>query len=120
MRELKTDSDFKAAEKSICLVKVRNPWGKQVSYKGPWSTGTSDWNKIEANVKSILSPDKMDDGQFYMSIEDLYKIFDEISFVHLDYNAFFSKELTFNKPLVFYKWLTQSHYGKYTPETSGK
>ena len=28
------------------LVRVRNPWGNEIEWKGPWSDGSREWNYI--------------------------------------------------------------------------
>ena len=64
------------------LIRVRNPWGNASEWNGDWSD-----EKIRALPEEVKAEHEIvdeDDGEFYMSINDLLKNCDIISICHLD------------------------------------
>ncbi|ETE63144.1 Calpain-14, partial [Ophiophagus hannah] len=51
------------------LVRLRNPWGK-VEWKGDWSDSSGKWELLSPKEKILLRRNS-DDGEFWMSLEDL-------------------------------------------------
>jgi hypothetical protein len=35
-----------ADEEEIGLIRIRNPWGNEVEWNGPWSDGSQEWDMI--------------------------------------------------------------------------
>jgi hypothetical protein len=62
----------------IKMCQVRNPWG-DFEWGGDWSDRSSKWNEFPA-VKAALDPklDK-DDGEFWMTFEDMASIFTSVT-----------------------------------------
>ncbi|KAL1258144.1 hypothetical protein QQF64_011388 [Cirrhinus molitorella] len=62
--------------KPVKLVRVLNPWGMG-EWNGPWSDKSSLWNKVsekeQTKCRSLAN-----DGEFWMSMEDFTKNFEEI------------------------------------------
>ena len=54
----------------IRLVKVRNPWGK-TDFKGKWGKDSKEMRI----AKDVLDYKSMDNGVFYMELDDFYKYF---------------------------------------------
>ncbi|KZT25338.1 cysteine proteinase [Neolentinus lepideus HHB14362 ss-1] len=61
------------------FVKMRNPWGKDGEWNGPWSDGsiewTSNWPSLEMGEEVRIQPEDLEhtfgnDGQFIMEYED--------------------------------------------------
>uniref|UniRef100_A0A8C2GTF6 Zgc:162184 n=1 Tax=Cyprinus carpio TaxID=7962 RepID=A0A8C2GTF6_CYPCA len=69
-------------EQPVRLVRVLNPWGRG-EWNGAWSDNSSLWNKVSekelAKCRSLAN-----DGEFWMSMEDFTKNFEEDS---VDYTA---------------------------------
>ena len=36
----------------VSLLRVRNPWGNEVEWKGPWSDGSAQWETITEVLKA--------------------------------------------------------------------
>ncbi|KAL7987418.1 hypothetical protein Chor_006337 [Crotalus horridus] len=51
------------------LVRLRNPWGK-VEWQGDWSDSSGKWELLSPKEKILLRRNS-DDGEFWMSLEDL-------------------------------------------------
>ncbi|XP_052009898.1 calpain-1 catalytic subunit-like [Xyrauchen texanus] len=61
---------------SVRLVRLLNPWG-QGEWKGAWSDKSPMWKTVSAeDRKKCLSVD--DNGEFWMSMEDFTKIFQDM------------------------------------------
>jgi calpain-15 len=56
------------------LVKIRNPWGR-FEWNGDWSDKSEKWTK---ELKKIAEFDDKNDGVFWMSIADCFRLFDEL------------------------------------------
>uniref|UniRef100_A0A8C2JWK8 Zgc:162184 n=1 Tax=Cyprinus carpio TaxID=7962 RepID=A0A8C2JWK8_CYPCA len=63
-------------EQPVRLVRVLNPWGRG-EWNGAWSDNSSLWNKVSekelAKCRSLAN-----DGEFWMSMEDFTKNFEDI------------------------------------------
>ncbi|CAF1038341.1 unnamed protein product, partial [Brachionus calyciflorus] len=73
---------------------LRNPWGKIEAYKGPWCKGASEWKQVAPKIEQVLQPNKIDDGQFFMSFEDYYTFFNSMDTVHVDIDGLANDKLT--------------------------
>lgn len=65
--------------KNVSLVNLRNPWG-EFEWEGDWSDESSKWTK---RMRRAFRP-KLDgnDGDFWMSADDFFKHFDDVSLVY--------------------------------------
>ncbi|XP_078097974.1 calpain-9 [Mustelus asterias] len=62
------------------LVRVRNPWGR-VEWNGPWSDRSSEWNQV--TDENFPQMGHLEDGEFWMSIEDFRENFECVELCHL-------------------------------------
>jgi len=70
--------------RSIPLIRMRNPHGNAAEWRGDWSDGDSYWQCIPKHVQRGLGLDFSDDGEFYMNFNrDFIKYFGEVEIVHL-------------------------------------
>jgi len=66
------------------LVKVRNPWGKEMEWRGAWADGSTEWEKYP-HVGTAIGYHRTErdhnDGLFWMKWEDFAANFDGLSLV---------------------------------------
>ncbi|KAJ8314394.1 hypothetical protein KUTeg_008955 [Tegillarca granosa] len=63
----------------VCLVRVRNPWGKQ-EWKGPWCDGSPEWDSVPPG--SVEQVNK-EDGEFYMALDHFLYYFSNVTICNL-------------------------------------
>jgi len=96
----------------IPLVRVRNPWGNEVEWNGAWSDGSPEWNYIPDDEKENLGINFEADGEYWMSLKDFTKHFDQVEITNLtpdsldSHNAFKWEVASFNG-----SWLAGSTAG---------
>ena len=89
----------------VKLVQLRNPWGNETEWKGPWGDSSQEWNERRkriayqrmedlANEKVEIGGEKgSSDGIFWMSFADFFRNFDVIYlcrfFDSIEYKEFF-------------------------------
>ncbi|XP_039626877.1 calpain-1 catalytic subunit [Polypterus senegalus] len=69
-------------EGKVDLVRVRNPWGN-TEWNGAWSDEHGEWDRISPAEQNRLQRVKLEDGEFWMSVQDFQKIFNELEVCHL-------------------------------------
>lgn len=80
----------------IRLVRIRNPWGNK-EWNGDWSDQSLLWNdELRKNFNCINA---IDDGTFYMSIEDFIKYYDSTHICHIMYHSFMKSKFLANNNL---------------------
>jgi hypothetical protein len=84
------------------LVKLRNPWGK-TEWNGRWSDDSEEWTP---EIKHLLKFENVDNGIFWMPIEDFWKYFSnaDIAYMCCDSNNIGHVIEDFNlikEPLLF-------------------
>uniref|UniRef100_UPI00398EAF10 calpain-9-like n=1 Tax=Pristiophorus japonicus TaxID=55135 RepID=UPI00398EAF10 len=62
------------------LVRVRNPWGR-VEWNGAWSDGSVEWGLLTDKLRPQAQ--HLEDGEFWMSVEDFKKNFACVEICHL-------------------------------------
>lgn len=87
---------------------MRNPWGKDQSYKGGWEANAPSWRKVSQQVQEEIQTRSQFDGQFLIAYSDFASFFDEIDFVHVDFNAFYDSTEPSNTTS---NWTSQTIYG---------
>ena len=66
--------EFEANGQNHQLVRVRNPWGNHVEWKGAWSDGSDEWKALSDAEKSEIGLLNEDDGEFFMTYQDFIKV----------------------------------------------
>ena len=78
-----------AGDKSIKLLKLRNPWGQvnpKTPWNGRWCQGAKDWSQVSDQIKQAIGANKQEDGEFFISLEDFMRLFDNMDIVRVDFN----------------------------------
>jgi len=65
------------------LVRVRNPWGSEHEWKGPWSDDSDEWGGIDDDTKEAIGLTFEHDGEFWMSYEDFKDNFQKLEICYL-------------------------------------
>lgn len=60
------------------LLRLRNPYGNRMKWKGAWSDNSKEWDSVPEDVKRRMSLRRTSDGEFWMSYEDFSKVFSVI------------------------------------------
>ncbi|KAK9885849.1 hypothetical protein WA026_013727 [Henosepilachna vigintioctopunctata] len=68
----------------IPLLRLRNPWGNEAEWNGPWSDGAPEWRYISEDDKKRLGLIFDNDGEFFMSFKDWEKHFDRLEICNLN------------------------------------
>ena len=105
--------------KEVRLVRVRNPWGNEVEWKGSWGDASTEWRALSADIKKALDYSNMPDGEFWMNYEDFYRNFENVSFCDLSPDAF-SAELQMKRPAKGpqLSWKLTAYNGLWQPGVS--
>ena len=61
----------------VKLFKVRNPWGKGEIENGEFDDDGPGWDR-HPKIKAALNPVVADDGIFYLTQQEFFKLFDHI------------------------------------------
>ncbi|KAG5666810.1 hypothetical protein PVAND_014820 [Polypedilum vanderplanki] len=70
-------------DKEVDLIRIRNPWGNHVEWRGAWSDKSKNWENVSDEEKARIKFKVNTDGEFYMSFQDFLKSFDEIEICNL-------------------------------------
>ncbi|XP_041985648.1 calpain-A isoform X2 [Aricia agestis] len=68
----------------IPLLRLRNPWGNEAEWNGPWSDKSPEWRYIPESEKEELGLTFDDDGEFWMSFKDFAQHFDRVEICNLN------------------------------------
>ncbi|TGZ63818.1 hypothetical protein CRM22_006700 [Opisthorchis felineus] len=69
--------------KQVRLIRLRNPWGNDREWYGPWSDKSNEWNAISVSERKRIGLVFDNDGEFWMSYEDFVRYFSRLEFCHL-------------------------------------
>ncbi|XP_041034860.1 calpain-5-like isoform X2 [Carcharodon carcharias] len=64
-------------KEKLYMIRMRNPWGS-TEWKGPWSDGSEEWNKISKMEREKMGVTVQDDGEFWMNFEDFSAYFTDM------------------------------------------
>ncbi|KER20011.1 hypothetical protein T265_11348 [Opisthorchis viverrini] len=65
------------------LVRLRNPWGSEHEWNGPWGDKSSEWRNIPPDERKRMGLTFENDGEFWMSFKDFTRYFTKAEFCHL-------------------------------------
>lgn len=82
IRKIKLTDNSKM-QSVVTLVRVRNPWGIEIEWNGPWSDKSSEWLSISDADKKSVGLVRKADGEFWISMTDFLNNFDTLDICHL-------------------------------------
>lgn len=68
----------------VDLVRLRNPWGDEMEWRGAWSDNSEEWGLVSAEERRRLEVTSAGDGEFWMTYEEFKKRFDELYITSLN------------------------------------
>ncbi|CAH1642451.1 unnamed protein product [Spodoptera littoralis] len=68
----------------IPLLRLRNPWGNEAEWNGPWSDKSPEWRFIPESEKEEMGLTFDDDGEFWMSFKDFVNHFSRVEICNLN------------------------------------
>ncbi|CAJ0579657.1 unnamed protein product, partial [Mesorhabditis spiculigera] len=68
---------------TVLLLRVRNPWGNNKEWYGPWSDGSREWQTVSRHDKEKLEVRFNEDGEFWMSFDDFSISFETLEVCNL-------------------------------------
>ncbi|XP_035737794.1 calpain-A-like isoform X5 [Vespa mandarinia] len=68
----------------IPLLRLRNPWGNEAEWNGPWSDKSPEWRFIPDHEKDELGLTFDIDGEFWMSFQDFTQYFTQLEICNLN------------------------------------
>ncbi|CAH0757220.1 unnamed protein product, partial [Diatraea saccharalis] len=77
------DIEIPGLSEKIPLLRLRNPWGNEAEWNGPWSDKSPEWHLIPESKKEELGLTFDDDGEFWMSFKDFTQHFDRVEICNL-------------------------------------
>jgi len=77
----------------IPLLRIRNPWGNEAEWTGPWSDGSKEWEFIDDDTKEEIGLTFDADGEFWMSFKDFMLYFDRLEICNLSPDSLEEEEL---------------------------
>ncbi|VUZ39950.1 unnamed protein product [Hymenolepis diminuta] len=69
--------------KHIQMVRLRNPWGNDREWSGPWSDKSEEWSRISPEERMRIGLTFENDGEFWMAFEDFKRYFSRLEMCHL-------------------------------------
>ncbi|CAO1383373.1 unnamed protein product [Diamesa hyperborea] len=94
----------------IPLLRMRNPWGNEAEWNGPWSDKSPEWRYIPEHTKEEIGLTFDHDGEFWMSFRDFLKFFDRIEICNLSPDSLSEEQETGVKK----KWEMSTFEGEWT------
>ena len=89
----------------IPLVRLRNPWGNEVEWKGPWSDNSREWQFIPEEFKKKIDLSFDNDGEFWMSFQDFQKNFNCIELCNLSPDSLIEEKDKWNLTVFEGQWV---------------
>lgn len=103
--------------REIKLIRVRNPWGNEVEWRGSFSDNSYEWKRISDDVKKELDYKNLPNGEFWMNFDDFYKSFDSLQICEVTPDAYSDELLKEDNNL---EWKLAAYHGEWVPgESSG-
>ncbi|XP_037048714.1 calpain-A isoform X5 [Bradysia coprophila] len=94
----------------IPMIRLRNPWGNEAEWNGPWSDQSPEWRFIPEHVKMEIGLTFDHDGEFWMSFQDWMKYYDRVELCNLSPDSLSEEQVSGGKK----KWEMSVFEGEWT------
>lgn len=94
----------------IPMIRLRNPWGNEAEWNGPWSDQSPEWRFIPEHVKMDIGLTFDHDGEFWMSFQDWMKYYDRVELCNLSPDSLSEEQISGGKK----KWEMSVYEGEWT------
>ncbi|EDW31504.1 GL10929 [Drosophila persimilis] len=95
----------------IPMIRMRNPWGNEAEWNGPWSDSSAEWRYIPEDQKQEIGLTFDRDGEFWMSFQDFLHHFDRVEICNLSPDSLTEDQQQSGKR----KWEMSMYEGEWTP-----
>ncbi|XP_055380827.1 calpain-A-like [Condylostylus longicornis] len=95
----------------IPMIRLRNPWGNEAEWNGPWSDKSSEWRLISEATKNEIGLNFDRDGEFWMSFQDFVNNFDRVEICNLSPDSLTDEQRHDGKR----RWEMSVFEGEWTP-----
>ncbi|XP_018396576.1 PREDICTED: calpain-A isoform X2 [Cyphomyrmex costatus] len=82
---------------TIPLLRLRNPWGNEAEWNGPWSDQSPEWRFIPDHEKEELGLTFDIDGEFWMSFHDFTRHFTQLEICNLNPDSLTTNDISAGK-----------------------
>ncbi|ESO85096.1 hypothetical protein LOTGIDRAFT_235955 [Lottia gigantea] len=87
----------------LYLVRLFNPWGSR-EWNGAWSDSSEEWKRVAPQQWEKMGVKFQQEGEFWMSFEDLLNHFTAIDICHFVNTSFFSIKKTWAEAILHSEW----------------
>ncbi|XP_017505573.3 calpain-5 isoform X1 [Manis javanica] len=85
------------------MIRLRNPWGER-EWNGPWSDTSEEWQKVSKTEREKMGVTVQDDGEFWMTFEDMCRYFTDIIKCRLINTSYLSIHKTWEEARLRGAW----------------
>uniref|UniRef100_A0A8C8T829 Calpain-5 n=1 Tax=Peromyscus maniculatus bairdii TaxID=230844 RepID=A0A8C8T829_PERMB len=85
------------------MIRLRNPWGER-EWNGPWSDTSEEWKKVSKSEREKMGVTVQDDGEFWMTFEDVCRYFTDIIKCRLINTSYLSIHKTWEEARLRGAW----------------
>uniref|UniRef100_T1IP60 Calpain catalytic domain-containing protein n=1 Tax=Strigamia maritima TaxID=126957 RepID=T1IP60_STRMM len=93
------------------LIRVRNPWGSHVEWKGAWSDNSEEWKLLPYDDRRRMGMVNRDDGEFWMEFRDFVRNFHAVEICNLTADALVDPPKTWSTSIVHGQWVKDHSAG---------
>ncbi|XP_032115045.1 calpain-5 [Sapajus apella] len=86
------------------MIRLRNPWGER-EWNGPWSDTSEEWQKVSKSEREKMGVTVQDDGEFWMTFEDVCRYFTDIIKCRLINTSYLSIHKTWEEARLHGAWM---------------
>lgn len=94
----------KVDDEVVHLVRIRNPWGNSVEWRGPWGDQSPEWKLISSVERQNLGLVRRRDGEFWMDLKDFIKHFDSVEICNLTADSLSGFPKKWTSTITHSKW----------------